>query len=1063
MTEYDTITTLVTETKLHCYKNLTSIPYIAASSRPPNVEANHPTKHGVALLGSRELFENGHRDEVIVQSTDTEGHYLVWTLGDAQFIGLYLPPSFDDESFDEAVRIIRKAMSEANKRPKTSRFILGDLNIRMETGTTTINSRFHRQLVEELNAFGFHRVPMVSGRFTFFNSRSLDVTSILDHAFANEAGFRLNPRVRSLDALHELAHGSDHCYMILSIEQQLAPAVDNAEYWGYNTSKLHDPKEFKKMYDKYIELTMTDDDLTRVLDASHGNRYEEPPDVIPYEWRPEVLDPQAYIDKLEQVILGPVVQAAELTIGKNMRKGRRIPPIQESATLKRLREEKRAIVNQLKSFRQPGRLLEEAVELNHAIEHEMTFLRNKGVFKFYSSMNAYKAPELAKVIRSMHACRTKKVASLPSEPSDMTEYAAFFKAQYTSPDGNGERVELAEDTVLNERNPPIIFDFEVEQWIKWMTRGKAPGRSKVSVDLLKACQPEVATALALLYNECTRLRIAPTSWKRAMLVPIPKKANPNGISEHRPISLTEHTRKIFEHLIHHHVTDAVEPLNADQCGFRRERSTLDQCATLNEAMMQFKRRTKRDLLICFLDIKAAYDSVDRRILWRKCLEKGVPTWTVEMLMQLFDHCQSNVVIKNKESDAFVHAAGLMQGSVISPTLYSIFVNDLADAVDAAATFEIDGRRTGGLFYADDIALMAESEEQMKVLLQVCERYSIANNFRFNPKKCETFSAEGTFQLYGQDMPHTDVFKYLGIFFEKTGINWTMHVSKMVDKALAAAGFFNPVGNNGYGMPERPKLVIYKCFIRSRMEYGMAIMPHQKKLLNMWDKAQNKILRGMSSIGPSSNATPLRVLNHLPDAQGRYDELTARYACALVHKSGDEFLVDRAFAEAKRFAYNRSSFKYILENKNRLLNLLKEQGMYGRVSWRKSYKPIRNAFLMEHLTKELDTDVYHKAAIKLYPDCRPRQIYDFGRQERSVRRKIVLYMTARLMGRPQMCALCGMHMATDAHIFECTGEESAINALILGRFYPIAAERIMSSIRRCAPDKAAFYDRIIDYG
>lgn len=58
-----------------------------------------------------------------------------------------------------------------------------------------------------------------------------------------------------------------------------------------------------------------------------------------------------------------------------------------------------------------------------------------------------------------------------------------------------------------------------------MTRGKSPGRSTLSVYLLKACQREVATAMALLYNEAIRLRTAMTFWKRAMLVPIPNKAN----------------------------------------------------------------------------------------------------------------------------------------------------------------------------------------------------------------------------------------------------------------------------------------------------------------------------------------------------------------------------------------------------------------------------------------------------------------------------------------------------------------------------------------------------------
>lgn len=81
----------------------------------------------------------------------------------------------------------------------------------------------------------------------------------------------------------------------------------------------------------------------------------------------------------------------------------------------------------------------------------------------------------------------------------------------------------------------------IRKWIKWMTKGKAPGNSKISMDLLKPCLP---------FDECIRLATIPSSWKKALLVPIPKKANPVGIAEHRPINLTEHLRKVFEHCIH---------------------------------------------------------------------------------------------------------------------------------------------------------------------------------------------------------------------------------------------------------------------------------------------------------------------------------------------------------------------------------------------------------------------------------------------------------------------------------------------------------------------------------
>jgi hypothetical protein len=69
------------------------------------------------------------------------------------------------------------------------------------------------------------------------------------------------------------------------------------------------------------------------------------------------------------------------------------------------------------------------------------------------------------------------------------------------------------------------------------------------------------------------------------------------------------------------VTACVEPLSVEQGGFRDHRGTMDQIATLQEWICQ-STALQRDRFLAFLDIKAAYDQVDRRILWNRCLQGG---------------------------------------------------------------------------------------------------------------------------------------------------------------------------------------------------------------------------------------------------------------------------------------------------------------------------------------------------------------------------------------------------------------------------------------------------------
>jgi exonuclease III len=93
----------------------------------PNQLGNVPTIHGVALLASESL-RGRWQNRITVQATDDERHFLVWSDGDVQFIGLYLPPVTTRESLARAQKIVIDATREADKQPKSRRFVLGDFN-----------------------------------------------------------------------------------------------------------------------------------------------------------------------------------------------------------------------------------------------------------------------------------------------------------------------------------------------------------------------------------------------------------------------------------------------------------------------------------------------------------------------------------------------------------------------------------------------------------------------------------------------------------------------------------------------------------------------------------------------------------------------------------------------------------------------------------------------------------------------------------------------------------------------------------------------------------------------
>jgi len=1030
----------VSETKYHSRKDTSSYPFLAASSRPPQGGAYGPVPYGCALLGAPSLYRT-HNARITIVATDPEGMFLVWNDGDVQFIGVYTPPFTNQEQMENACQIVERAINAANRHPLPKRVLCGDLNLRMAKPNNVWApiSRLDLDYYVFLQSCGFNHVPLMVGQKTYIGFDGTH-SSCLDHFFASNEALDMHLFTAcAMDEPHHYDLGSDHLMVTIEYNaeptpQELAP---RQRLFRYNLGRLKD-KDTLEAYRDYMATTMaflTDERIlaeTGVLD-----------------------DPQSYIDRMENVITTAVRDVAQTILGESERGVRHIPRVRWTHSMHAYWNEKIRICQELEHGIPRPEAIARLLELNALWNQEMSNQRNLAFMDFFQDIDQFEAPELGKILKSMARRRIKPACVLHSTEEALAGYADFYENQY--------------NTATREHTPfrlPSVPHRDVErdfftqrtvmEVVKRMPRGKATGTSGFAGDLICRTSSSVSRPLALLFNTIMRLGVIPTSWHRAMLVPIPKVPHPVGIEEHRPISLTEHLRKCFEHCLLGYLTATVEPLCNAQCGFRTERSTLDQAATLNELQIQFKNRTKNDLLIIFLDIKAAYDSVDRGLLFQKLQRKGVSPIALRIIDTLFNSCSSQVCVKGQKSRRFNHAAGLMQGSVLSPTLYSVFIDDLAEELKAASTLRLGGMPVGGLFYADDIALVAEDVETMRRLLAVCERHSLANNYRFNVGKCKTFSPDGTFLIYDQLVPSCEVFKYLGIYFDKTAVLWTRHVKEMIEKADKVCTAFQVIGFNSRGMSLRTKLMIYKLFIRSVMEYGLAIMPKKMAVLHCLQKAQNKFLNKMMGTHKACS----RSLHSFLMCQSmflRHAELSARWGCALVFKTGQHFLVASARAAYTRLKRAASSFYYIDNShsiRNYVLELCREHRLLGDRRWRKKYDIVKEIYRFGEADMARQQSL-RKNAIILCEDLIPRQAYAIGKCKYKKRRVLELYLIGRLIGKPFNCLRCGAR-AHQRHMVECAGFD--VDSAYRNKNLAGAYLNLRSCLIACHPEARARYSR-----
>ena len=200
----------------------------------------------------------------------------------------------------------------------------------------------------------------------------------------------------------------------------------------------------------------------------------------------------------------------------------------------------------------------------------------------------------------------------------------------------------------------------------------------------------------------------------------------------------------------------------------------------------------------------------------------VPDSIVGILRSLFDHNSAQLAIAGKRSPSFGLPAGVLQGSVLSPILYSVYIDPLVAKLRSGPLVpftKIDGG-INCLLYADDIVLISKSGRHLSQLLTLAEADSIARGYRFSPTKCAVISNDSApKRLYGAPVPRVKSFCYLGIDFTASGIDEIGHVKRRASKAESAAKSLARIGARSSVLSARSLVQLFKSIVRPCLEYG----------------------------------------------------------------------------------------------------------------------------------------------------------------------------------------------------------------------------------------------------
>jgi len=143
----------------------------------------------------------------------------------------------------------------------------------------------------------------------------------------------------------------------------------------------------------------------------------------------------------------------------------------------------------------------------------------------------------------------------------------------------------------------------------------------------------------------------------------------NECASYRPITLLSLPGKVFAHVL----LSRIDPLlrskrRFEQSGFTSWRSTLDAILALR-LLSEVHREFSQPLHVAFVDLKAAFDSVDRLALWKALRGIGIPQYLLQLIEDLYNGSTSSVRIGTTLSPSFITSSGVRQGCVLAPALF----------------------------------------------------------------------------------------------------------------------------------------------------------------------------------------------------------------------------------------------------------------------------------------------------------------------------------------------------------------------------------------------------------
>ena len=449
---------------------------------------------------------------------------------------------------------------------------------------------------------------------------------------------------------------------------------------------------------------------------------------------------------------------------------------------------------------------------------------------------------------------------------------------------------------------------EVAAAVRTLKNGKAPGGDEITAELLKLGGAAVVQSLTHLAALVWESETVPADWMKQLTVPLHKKGPTKDCDNYRGIALLSVPGKVFCRVVQMRLAERAEKLlRESQCGFRKGRGCVDQVFSLR-ILAEKAREFNTPLFLAFVDLRKAYDSVNRDALWMILREKyHLPDKLVRVIHALHDGTRGAVRAYGRVLEEFTITTGVRQGDVLAPTLFNIFFDAVVTTTltrhpqhGLRMLYNLDDELVGSrrkmrgsvliqdLEYADDMALVSDSMDTLEEVLSSLDSVCSGVGLSISSKKTKILAVLPSphcppphpVSLKPEEQPVAVVeeFEYLGSTITKD-CTLDREVTIRISKASRTFGSLYRVLWSRNNIKTSTKMRLFKSVVLATLLYGsetwVPSAPHLKRLqsfviwclrvilgVSRWDQKRNTVLREKAGIERVVMRRRLRWLGHL---------------------------------------------------------------------------------------------------------------------------------------------------------------------------------------------------------